>query len=715
VLAVVVGYCVLFLMTDVRRLYAASFMLIPDQLVREWMGCDVARVGLLDRLPLLAATAAILAIAAATGRLLLDAVYADRGLTRLEQIVFSMGVGLNVWSLHALAVGLMGQLQNRMILFLPALVVVPLAVWRWQAWSRLESSNGRPGHDPGGGNDDPGNDDPGDDWPAWIRRLWIGCCFPFAVLLVAEGMMPPWHFDTREYHLQVPKEWFRAGAVEFLPHNVYGNMPLGAEMHAVLGMAAMSGDDAWWWGALVGKTVIASFAIWTALGLYATAARIASPTAAALAALAFLSTPWVVHVSVSGLIDGASAFYFLLAGYALVLWRQAVAEQGSGDDAAREAGVRRTAFGRLLLSGFCAGAAVACKYPALLFLVVPLLLLLVIHRSWGSRRWRDAMVFLLAVVCASGLWFAKNAVLTGNPTYPLLYEVFGGETRTAEKAEQWSRAHRTPQNADGQRFSFGQFRQSALQLVLESDFLSPLLWPLALVGLFTWRRHPLVRAIVGFAVFVFVCWWTVTHRVDRFLLPLLPPMCLLAGLSVGWSSTRLWRTGVFGLTIFAIVLNGLMVSSRVTADNRFLVSLSDLRRDVAHESDPGWTRVHPAITWLNEHVEPGHRVLLVGEAQVFDLAVPALYNTCFDDCVFERLMQGRSAEERRAALLEHRISHVLVNWHELDRYREPGNYGYSDYVTRQLVRDELVRGEGLLRPVDLGLDPDNSELFEVVE
>ena len=94
---------------------------------------------------------------------------------------------------------------------------------------------------------------------------WLWPAVPFAVLIVLGGMVPPWEFDVREYHLQVPKEWFRAGRVDFMPHNVYGNMPLGAEMHALAAMAAAGGDDAWWPGAIAGKTIIACFAPLTAL------------------------------------------------------------------------------------------------------------------------------------------------------------------------------------------------------------------------------------------------------------------------------------------------------------------------------------------------------------------------------------------------------------------------------------------------------------------
>jgi hypothetical protein len=105
--------------------------------------------------------------------------------------------------------------------------------------------------------------------------------------------------------------------------------------------------------------------------------------------------------------------------------------------------------------------------------------------------------------------------------------------------------------------------------------------------------------------------------------------------------------------------------------------------------------------------------MLVGDAQVFNVAVPVLYNTCFDDCNFEQMLRDRTTDDRREELRRQRISHVLVDWIELRRYRSPGNYGYSDYVTPELLQTEFV-ATGLLRPVPTELVPENGQIYEVV-
>jgi hypothetical protein len=104
----------------------------------------------------------------------------------------------------------------------------------------------------------------------------------------------------------------------------------------------------------------------------------------------------------------------------------------------------------------------------------------------------------------------------------------------------------------------------------------------------------------------------------------------------------------------------------------------------------------------------------VGDAEPFELAIGAVYNTCFDDCQFTRLFQGRTRIERVQALAADRIRYVFFHWPHLARYRSPGNYGYtSDYPTPALVHDELVAEQQLLKKIDIGLPWELGELFEV--
>ena len=691
--AVTALYLVVFFVAQPARRQSLWIVLIPDQVVSSWVGDNWGDFQFLDRLPILAVTGLILVLAYFGGRLTLAAIGGDRQLSDLEVFTFSTGVGLAQWSLLTLAVGLAGGLHGPWLPLAALGVGMGWATWKWwgnRPW-RAKTRPAKPRSAIDVGKELERLKD--DRVRPWLERhgLWLG--LPFLLLIVFGGMLPPWDFDVREYHLQVPKEWFQAGRIEFLPHNVYGNMPLGAELHAVQAMVFMPGQRAWWWGALAGKTVMACYEQLTALGLLAAGRRFAMPAAGVVAAVAYLSVPWVVHVSQAGLNEGAVACYLLLAVYAIALWREA---EG------------KLAHARILLAGFLAGAAAACKYPSVPFVIAPLTLAAMFaHGRW---RWRPAVLFLAAAWCGCGLWYAKNWVQTGNPVYPL---VWGGITRTPERMEQWNRAHRVPPDERGRRYSLAQAFAAAADVGWRSPWQSPLLFPLAAAAVLgARRRRRLVWGLTAYAVFFLAGWWLVTHRIDRFWVPVLPVLALLAGFGAVVPAPRAWPRVVLLLLVVGLATNLSFLLTAGVYDHRYLVSLERLRLD--EPAEPGAiSRVHPVHRYLNRRAVAGDRVLLVGDAQPFDLELPALYSTCFDECLFERWMKDRTADQRRAALHQRQIRYVLVNWSEIDRYRSPGNYGFSDFVTRRLVRAELVRDQQVLRPVPLDFDPEAAELFEV--
>ena len=713
-----------------------------DEVVATWLGAP-GEASVLDRVPVLVIAGAILAWAVLAGWLLMWLCRADRGLTRLETFVFSTAVGLNAISAYVLLVGLMGLVRHVFVFAVPAVLTFAAAGWIWLAQKAPPRANPKSPPDRRGSPDPAETADRRSPKPApselskhqpcaagggdWLRPQWLWLAAPFAAVILLGGMLPPVEFDVREYHLQVPKEFFQQGYVGFLPHNVYGNMPMGTEMLSLLAMA-VAGD--WWLGALAGKTVIAAFAPLTALGLYAAGRRFFSTSAGVAAAVIYLLIPWIAQVSCLGLVEGPLACYLFLAMYAVLLWRegerngQRVAgversdppgRQAAGDspaiDASHPASGERhpSSFGSLRLAGYLAGAAVSCKYPAVLFVALPLALWILLSRTSGKWRvasrerrapqpstldphpsslfhlnWKPCGVFLLAAAVGCGAWLGKNWALTGNPTYPLLYGVFGDntDTWTPAKNAQWNRVHR-PHD-----FWPPTFARDIARVGLGSEWLSPLVMPLAAFAFLVSTRRRLLLGLAAYFAYVVLMWWLLTHRIDRFWIVALPVVALLAGVGACWSREAIWRRVLVVLLVFGVMSSFLTVTSVAGGYTRYFVRLDRLRDDPM--------RLDPWHRYFNSQARDG-RVLVVGDAQVFDLEVPIVYSTCFDDSMFERWVKGRTADEIRATFGREGITHVYVHWGEIARYREPGNYGFTDFV-QPAVFDRLV-DQGILEPL----------------
>ncbi len=86
----------------------------------------------------------------------------------------------------------------------------------------------------------------------------------------------------------------------------------------------------------------------------------------------------------------------------------------------------------------------------------------------------------------------------------------------------------------------------------------------------------------------------------------------------------------------------------------------------------------------------------MGQAQAFHVTHPVVYNTVFDRDMFESIDRDRSPEAVRDELARRGITHVYVDWSEIARYRSPGNYGYTDYVTP--ARFARLVSAGVLSP-----------------
>jgi hypothetical protein len=211
--------------------------------------------------------------------------------------------------------------------------------------------------------------------------------------------------------------------------------------------------------------------------------------------------------------------------------------------------------------------------------------------------------------------------------------------------------------------------------------------------------------VVGLAV-----WWFMSHRLDRFWLPLIPIACWLAARS----TLPLFHFAA-GIPLAVVLTIGvshslLFFASPPVNDPRYLVSLAAQRTDWKGEE---FTRVSKAIGWLNENLTASQRVLMVGQAAVFDLAVPFDYSTCFDESQWDKIAAATSPAERLKMFQELGITHVCIHWGEIERYRSPGNYGFRSQITQAQVAEFI--SDGVLSVVDTGQEWNGVSLLKVGE
>ena len=364
---------------------------------------------------------------------------------------------------------------------------------------------------------------------------------PFLFVMWFGSMTPDADFDVRSYHFEGPKECFQHGRITFLPHNVYTNFPFLSEMFALLGMV-IEGD--WYWGAVAGKSALFAFVPLTALGLFAAGRRWFSPAAGILAAVVYLTTPWIDRVTLQALAEGSLTFFLFATLFAAMM---AVSRMHAGLSARRWS----------LVTGLLAGAAMGCKYTGLMQVVIPAAMGLV-GGWWFFERRRDVaeteqsgthtpngeehcwpkaassgtplrslvmnlILFAAGVAITTGPWLLKNVVFTGNPVYPLAYTIFGGRDWSPALDAKFVPAHSPHDHrlADlGTKF---------IDVMADNDWSSPLLFALAPCALLAVRGRRVSLAVWVLVVYLIVTYWAFTHRIDRFWVPLIPAAALWPG------------------------------------------------------------------------------------------------------------------------------------------------------------------------------------------
>lgn len=608
-----------------------------------------------QRIPIVLAAGLIAGAALSLGQLVLRLLALRNALRTPERLALAYGLGTTGLGIATLIVGRLGLLAAWPIrLGLGAVILAELGLQVWALLPKSRREDPRQSLPVPGSNEHP---------QLRLTRAvgFVLVAAPFLALMLLGSMLPTIDFDAIEYHVQGPKEYFQAGRISFLPHNVYTSMPFSIEMLHLLGMEVL---DDWWWGALAGQFLVSLYAPAAALMIALVASRWGSPRAGWIAAVVYLSTPWIYRLGVLPYVEGPLCYY-----HAALVWASARA----WSEAAPRIRVRLW-----LVVGLLAGGAMACKYPALISAVIPLgavaLLASILRRS-------PAMViaFVLGWAVVMTPWLAKNVLDTGNPVYPLGYSVFGGRHWSPEQDAKWSRAH-------GPRpVSAAALGSSLVDVAGRSDWQSPLY--VALAPLAFLRRGTRREAAVlwGFVLYLFATWWLLTHRLDRFWLPLLPPFAILAGLGADWVRSRVWTATL------ALVL-GLAILANLTYDSTALVGLNEWTGDLNALRTDIPERLNPPLARLDAILPKSAKVLLVGQAAVFHLDRPIVYNTVFNLETLETLTRGRSASEVRETLAQRGVTHVYVDWFEIDRYRSPGNYGFTSHVTPQLLAGFVANG-----------------------
>jgi hypothetical protein len=551
-------------------------------------------------------------------------------------------------------------------------------------------------------------------WPVLLLAI-----VPFLIIILLCATIPPgvlwpaegFGYDVLEYHLQAPKEWFQAGKIEFLEHNIYANFPANAEMLYLLAMILKNDPhEAVYLAQLVhvSFTILFVAAIWIFTRPYGRKlATFATLTAGTCGWLAYLGP--MAYVEMGMLFTGVVAMG--------LVWRLTQST---------EAILSPVRYG--VLVGLILGLSAGFKYTALPMIAAPIILMALVVFLKRTKFLKAVLAtFLMGVVCVAALcpYLVRNFAWSGNPVFPLAYEQFGGQGWDDALAERWKAGHSPRPDEKPIQARLKKLYWAGFQNIFVNSFIAEyykgrgefpkareIVTPPPIMDL---PRFGLAILILPFLIFftrqqkgsdwlllfVFLVqtlvWLFATHLQARFLVPWLIVLPFLAGRSAeafGWGRFYLGIILITGIALLAAGINFADTYRRYYDQTHVQGQQIDWfgRHMLFVKGEVPGTEY---LKIINE--TPSARTLLIGDARPFYIKGPVTYWT-----VFNRNDFARAFEKPRYEAVKYmptiKPDFIYVDWGEIKRLSM--TYGFDESIAPRLFNVLSRPGEYRVRRLE---------------
>jgi hypothetical protein len=482
---------------------------------------------------------------------------------------------------------------------------------------------------------------------------------------------PPIFFDELSYHFVVPQRAIATGSLPAFPWVFFTLMPHAADVLLAWGMGL--GGMLEWMGSvgsgvgLGGRAMVWTLWLACSIGAWGLVEAILWPQKSVwcapmiMAALAACPLLWFLATLPFG--ESCTSIGILTAALVLVQSQSAEAHQSG----------RR--FGILL--GLALGFVVTTKLTGVYWMAAALAAAMVGGWSWS----RIALSSLIAMM-SGAFWWGRSLIQTGNPIYPMAYDLFGGKYWSAESQ---ARVMGDVATRAGDLGLNGLLRlpwdlvQHPERFGSASDLGAPAALALAVImGLPILVRFMNVdmrmrRLSDMAAIFVIIAavGWVCTSTVTRFFAPGL--ILCLSGVAAMLLHVRRSLAPVALASTLVVGLWGM---------NRFINEHAEAfsSRDVAvgnETRDAYLTRQldhFAAARFVRDQLPSGARLLFIGETRPYYFDRESLAPTAYDGHPLTGWVREAVTTEALAdRLADEGFSHVILNMREFKRLHD--SYG----------------------------------------
>jgi hypothetical protein len=315
--------------------------------------------------------------------------------------------------------------------------------------------------------------------------------------------------------------------------------------------------------------------------------------------------------------------------------------------------------------------------------------------------------FLMGLMCLAAMspYLVRNFVWTGNPVFPLAYNIFGGKGWDEHLAERWKEGHSPREDEKPINVRLEKLYWAGLQNPLINAFIadhykargdfdratkitkpSPMMdlptfgfTLLILPWLIFFTRRQNLSDWLLLVVFILqtLVWLFATHLQARFLVPWLIVLPFLVGRSAdafGWGKFHPGILMITGVMLLSTGLNFQETYRRYYDQTHFR---------------------HEPIDWFGRHMNfikgripgmeylgvvnesPSAKTLLVGEARPFYIRGTAIYSTVFNRNMLAEALQ-KKLRGAKDYIAETKPDFIYIDWFEI--LRLSSTYGFDESI-----------------------------------
>jgi hypothetical protein len=469
-------------------------------------------------------------------------------------------------------------------------------------------------------------------------NIWCAAASLYTAWIFLGSLLPPSDRDELIYQLEIPRQILKTGGMKFFSDNPYAYFPQFGSMLAILGLGTA--------GEIAAKLYHALFGMLTAFSIYAAGRKYLTQNLAATAAAIFFTTPVVMVLMTLAYVDLTYTFYAFLA--MLILLND-----------------QETILRRAFAAGVMSGCAAAVKYPGLQYAGLLGVLCLVQYLKDRDKKWLAA----IPALSATTLFFVapyliRNFIVTGWPVFPFAVANFSLRPEMHWSAEQadlylsWLGQYGTPL---GQAAFLHTLAAPVLVFITgrfnEPRFYDGILGPVFLLIPLILIRLKLSETLKKMGLFslLFLYYWAMTTKQIRFLVPVLPVLCLLLAYGLQSRKNPAWKILCVVLVLWNVTSGAREI---LTRDPLPFWKGKETREDYLRRQLPGYTIYQET----NRRLAPGDKVFLIQMKNYgYYLNVPWAADFIFERYRLDKCLEGSSVQDLKNFFSELKITHLLMD------------------------------------------------------